>query len=179
MQNLQELFVTELRDAYDAETQAVDSMPRLMECATNPQLRQALQQHLEQTQRQVERLEQIFEQMGEEPGGEPCEAMRGLVAEAEEIVEMEDEADPDVLDAAIIAAAQKMEHYEIASYGTLSTWATVLGQGKVKEMLGQILSEEKEADQMLSALAEQSINPQAMQGTPGNDTRSPSRSSAR
>lgn len=162
MQDLRDLMTDELKDLYSAETQLVKAMPKMMECATSDQLRQSFQMHFEQTQRQVKRLEQIFQQMGESPEGETCEAMQGLVAEAQELIGQKGDIDPEVMDAALIAAAQKVEHYEIASYGTACTWAGMLGESEAKNLLGQSLEEEKQTDQKLTTLAEQSVNRQAM-----------------
>ena len=163
MQNLHELFLTELRDIYNAENQLTKALPKMAEAASNPELKEGFKMHLKQTQQQIQRLEQIFEELGEDPEGEPCEAMEGLIAEGEEILEMQGETDPSVLDAGLIAAAQKVEHYEIASYGTLCTWAEMMGHQEAKELLGQTLQEEIATDQKLSDVAVQSVNPEAMQ----------------
>jgi len=162
MQDLRDLYTDELKDLYDAENQLVEAIPQMMECASSDQLRQSFQMHLEQTQKQVQRLEQIFQALGESPEGEPCEAMQGLVEEAQQLIEQKDEIDPEVMDAALIAAAQKVEHYEIASYGTVCTWAEQLGEQEAKNLLGQSLEEEKQTDQKLTTLAERSVNRQAM-----------------
>lgn len=164
MQSLQELYLDELRDAYDAERQLTQALPKMAEAASSPELRQALEMHLQQTEEQCRRLEQIFQRMGESPEGEPCEAMQGLIEEGQQILEKRDEADPEVLDAAIIAAGNKVEHYEIASYGTLCTYAEMLGDDEAKRLLGQTLEEEKMADQKLTALAERKINRRAAEG---------------
>ncbi|HEU4742790.1 MAG TPA: ferritin-like domain-containing protein [Meiothermus sp.] len=164
MQSLQELYLDELRDAYDAERQLTQALPKMMEAASSPELRQAFELHLQQTEEQCRRLEQIFERMGESPEGEPCEAMQGLIEEGQQLLEKRDQADPEVLDAALIAAGNKVEHYEIASYGTLCTYAEMLGDDEAKRLLGQTLEEEKMADKKLTALAERKINRRAAEG---------------
>jgi ferritin-like metal-binding protein YciE len=158
-----ECYVDELRDIYDAEKQMLQALPKLAEAAHSPQLKTAFNHHLGQTETQVQRLEQIFEELHEKPTGNRCEAMTGLIQEARQL--MRDVEDPDVLDAALIAAAQKVEHYEIASYGTVATYAKMLGDMEVAKILGQILSEEKHTDQKLTQLAESHINVEATEGS--------------
>ena len=152
LENLNDLFVHELRDLYDAEQQLTKALPLLATAATSDQLRQAFQEHLEETKEQARRLEQIFKGLGESAEGKSCKAMAGLVAEARETLDVD--ADPDVLDAALIVAAQKVEHYEIASYGTARTFAQHLGNDKAAQLLQQSLNEEKETDKKLTELAE-------------------------
>ncbi|MDQ6632064.1 MAG: ferritin-like domain-containing protein [Verrucomicrobiota bacterium] len=156
---LQELYLEELRDIYSAETQLVKALPKVAEAATSDELRSAIEEHLDLTKEHVERLDQIFESLGASPKGKKCKAMEGLIAEADELLE-EDIAE-DVLDAALIAAAQRVEHYEISVYGTLCTWAKLLEREEDADLLGQTLDEEKETDESLSGLAESTINIEA------------------
>jgi len=159
---IKDLLTTELQDTYSAETQILEALPKMQEAATSPVLKRAFQEHLQVTQRQVERLEEVCKQLGIEPEGETCEAMEGLVEEGEQLVDELDEGP--VLDAALIGAAQKVEHYEIAAYGTLAAYARLLGESEAQSLLEQTLAEEKEADQKLSQLAESSINVEAAAG---------------
>ena len=140
MENLQELLVDELRDIYSAESQLLKAMPRMAKKASHPELRQALETHMQETQGQVQRLEQIFEQLGEKPKGKTCEAMKGLLEEGKNI--MSEDMDEDVMDAALIGMAQKIEHYEIAGYGTCRTYAQLLGNMEAARLLQQTLDEE-------------------------------------
>jgi ferritin-like metal-binding protein YciE len=163
-ENLQELFVEELRDIYDAEKQLVKALPKMAKAAESEELRSAFEEHLEITRAHVGRLEEVFKGLGMTARGKTCEGMKGLVEEGSEKIE---ELDPGtVLDAALIASAQKVEHYEIATYGTLATFAQVLGMEDAKDLLGQTLDEEKEADEKLTQIAGQ-INPEAEQGEEG------------
>jgi len=163
MMTLRDLFVEQLRDVYHAEGQLVKALPKMAKNASNPDLTAAFTEHLEETKGQVERLERVFEAIGEKAKGKKCQAMEGLVEEGKEV--MEEDAEPDVLDAGLIAAAQKVEHYEIASYGCLRTWAEQLGLGRnVARLLDQTLDEEKAADEKLTGLAENHINAQATAG---------------
>jgi ferritin-like metal-binding protein YciE len=128
----------------------------MAQAATNPELRAGFEEHLLQTQNQIERLNQAFKLLGQEPESKTCKAMKGLIAEGDEL--LKEDADPQVKDALLIAAAQKVEHYEIASYGTVCTWADLLGNNEVKELLGQTLNEEEQTDQKLTKLAESKVN---------------------
>src|SRR5215213_9442278 len=159
-ENLQELFVEELRDIYDAEKQLVKALPKMAKAAESEELRAAFEEHLEITRAHVGRLEEVFKLVGVAARGKACEGMKGLVEEGQEAME---EMEGTVLDAALIASAQKVEHYEIATYGTLATFAEVLGMEEAKDLLGQTLDEEKEADERLTQIAGQ-INPEAEQG---------------
>jgi len=150
---VQDLFLDELKDIYSAEKQAIRAYPRITKAAQSDALKQALQIHLEQTKKQVERLDQVFELLEKRSGGKTCEAMKGLLEEAQESIE-EIEQGP-VLDVAIIAAAQRIEHYEIAAYGTVATLAESLGQSEIKNLLGQTLDEEKQTDELLTQVAQQ------------------------
>jgi len=133
MQTLKDLYIDELKDMYDAENQIVKALPKMAKEATNEELRAAIEQHLDQTQTHIERLEQVFEDLGEKAKGTKCEATKGLIEEAKRM--MEEAEDDDVRDAAIIGSAQKVEHYEIASYGTLRTYAELLGFDEQAELL--------------------------------------------
>ena len=162
-ENLQELFVEEVRDIYDAEKQLVKALPKMARAAESAELRGAFEEHLEITRAHVGRLEEVFKLLGVAARGKTCEGMKGLIEEGQEAME---EMEGTVLDAALIASAQKVEHYEIATYGTLATFAEVLGMEDAKDLLGQTLDEEKEADQKLTEIAGQ-INPEAEQGEEG------------
>jgi ferritin-like metal-binding protein YciE len=159
LNSLDDLLIMELGDLYDAERRIVDALPKMAEAATSPQLKQAFSQHLQQTKRQVSRLEQCFVQLGKSVERETCDAMKGLIAEGDEIVDAT--GDSMVKDAALISAAQRVEHYEIAGYGTARTFAEQLGHTDVARLLQTTLNEESETDQILTQLAEQSINVKA------------------
>lgn len=159
---LQELFIDELRDIYWAEKHLVKALPKMEKATSSEELATAFADHLAVTQEQVARLEQVFELMGEKARGKKCEAMEGLVKEAESVIEDTEEG-TSTRDVALIIAAQKVEHYEIAAYGGLATLAKTLGLNEIKELLGQTLEEEKETDELLTQLAENSINQSASQ----------------
>jgi ferritin-like metal-binding protein YciE len=156
MESLKDLFEHELKDIYYAEKALVKALPKMAKGATSEKLKEGIEEHLEQTKGQVERLEQVFEILGVAARGKKCEAMEGLIAEGASL--LEEDADSDVMDAGIIAAAQKVEHYEIASYGTLCTWARQLGMEDAADLLGETLEEEKQTDLKLTELAESEIN---------------------
>jgi ferritin-like metal-binding protein YciE len=156
-----------LQDTYSAETQLLEALPEMAEAASSPKLRQAFQEHLQVTQRQVERLEKAAGILGVEVEGEECEAMEGLISEAEDIVDEHDEGP--VRDAAMIAAAQKVEHYEIAAYGSLAAMAKACGAKEAAELFAATLNEEKHADEMLTQIAETEVNQAALQGAAAND----------
>lgn len=151
LKSLEDAFVEELRDVLSAERQLVNALPKMAKAAANDELRAAIEMHLEETEAQIERLEQVFELLGHAARAKKCEAMEGLVAEGQSI--MEEDAEPEVLDALLISAAQKVEHYEIATYGTLCAWAEALGQDEALELLKQTLDEEESADEKLSGIA--------------------------
>jgi ferritin-like metal-binding protein YciE len=157
--SLQELFEHDLKDLYDAEQRLVDALPKMAEKASDSTLKKAFSDHLKQTEVHVERLEEIFSKLGKDPEGIKCAAMVGLISEGDEIIDAT--GDPDVLDAALIGAAQKVEHYEIASYGTARTFARRLGNSYVAELLQQTLDEEGDADKKLTNIAEKKVNPAA------------------
>jgi len=156
------LLADELKDIYSAENQMIKALPKLAAAADSDDLRQAFEEHLEQTRQHVQRLEQICEQLGVKPRGKKCMGMEGLVEEGAEILEAD--VEPDVLDAALIGAAQRVEHYEIAAYGTARAHARQLGFMNVADLLGQTLEEEKKADLRLTGLAENRINVEAAMG---------------
>jgi ferritin-like metal-binding protein YciE len=157
--DLHELYIEQLRDLYSAENQLVKALPKMAEATTTDELRTAFEEHLEQTQGHVQRLETIFENLGEKPTGEKCKGMEGLVAEGSEVIE-NDDFEGELKDAALIAAAQRVEHYEIAGYGTVRTFASLLEDDEAVELLEQTLEEEKETDQKLTEIAE-SVNLEA------------------
>lgn len=157
---LMELFVSSLKDINWAEKQLVKALKKMAKAATSEKLGSAFEQHMAQTEGHVERLAKVFEAIGKKPTSKKCKAMEGLIAEAEELIE-ETEEGTEVRDVALIAAAQKVEHYEIATYGTLRTLAGTLGLGKAQKMLQQTLDEEKETDTLLSDIAENYVNEQA------------------
>ncbi|HET9409123.1 MAG TPA: ferritin-like domain-containing protein [Candidatus Sulfotelmatobacter sp.] len=159
--SLQQLYIEQIRDLYDAEQQIIKALPEMIEAATSSQLKQALTEHLEVTKVQATRLDNIFTRLGEKAKGEKCDGMKGVLDEGSDLVD--DIDDPDVRDAAIIASAQRVEHYEMAGYGTARTFATLLGQNEASRELQQTLDEEKEADQKLNGLAEK-INVNATAG---------------
>jgi ferritin-like metal-binding protein YciE len=159
LDSLNKLFLDELKDLYSAETQLLKAIPKMAKASSSPDLRGGFQKHLEQTKGHVERLDQIIGALGASPKGKKCKAMEGLIEEGKEI--MEQDAEPSVMDAALIAAAQKVEHYEIASYGTVRTWAELLGQSKAVRLLQQTLNEEKATDEQLSKLALLTVNEHA------------------
>ncbi len=158
VETLRELFVEELQDLYSAENQITQALPKLAKAASNPQLKQALESHLLETKQQVERLERILESIEEHPGNKTCEGMKGLIKEGEQMVKAS--GDSDVIDAGIIAAAQRVEHYEIAGYGTVRTYAELLEQNEAVRLLNETLQEEKAADHKLNEIAA-SINVEA------------------
>jgi ferritin-like metal-binding protein YciE len=160
LNSLEHLFLMEVKDLYNAEKQITKALPKAAKKASSPELKSAIEEHLEQTEGHINRLEEVFKILGESPKGRPCDAMKGILEEAGEV--MGQKAEPAVRDAAIIGAAQKVEHYEIASYGTVVQWAKQMGREDIKRLLGQTLDEEEKADLKLSELAKGSINRRAM-----------------
>jgi ferritin-like metal-binding protein YciE len=158
--NLNELLVEEMRDIYNAEQQLLKALPKMAKAAQSERVKEAFERHLEETEQQVERLEQAFEHLGEPAKGKKCQAMEGLIEEAKEIIDEHKESA--MLDAALICAAQKVEHYEIATYGTLCTWADLLGLNEVSDLLKETLDEEKTTDETLTEIAESEINVEAV-----------------
>lgn len=159
MNSLKDLYIDELKDLYNAENQLVKALPKMAKKASAPQLQRAFQEHLAVTKTHVTRLEKILQGMGEKPTGKTCKAMKGLVEEGKEVIE--EDGDPSVLDAALIGAAQRVEHYEMAGYGVARTFARHLGENKAADLLQMTLDEEGEADKKLTGIAEGSINTQA------------------
>jgi ferritin-like metal-binding protein YciE len=159
--SLQELFVEELRDAYDGEKRLTKALPRMAKAAESEELRAAFTNHLRETERQIQRLEQVFRMVGEPVRGKKCDGLLGIIEEGKSAME---ELEGSVLDAALIAGAQRAEHYEIAAYGTLAYFAELLGNDKAKDLLGQTLDEEKAADEKLSTIAKSTVNRDALMG---------------
>jgi ferritin-like metal-binding protein YciE len=160
LEDLHGLFIHELKDIYSAENQILDALPSVIERATDRRLRRALEAHFEETRNQVGTLEEIFRGLGEDPVGQTCMGMQGLLRESGRL--LQNEADEDVLDAGIIAAVQRLEHYEIAAYGTVATYAKILGRDEALTLLLEILDEEKQADQDLTEIAKTRVNVRAL-----------------
>ncbi len=154
--SLEDLLVHELKDVYNAEQQLVKALPKVAKKACSPELKNAIEEHLEETEGHVDRLEKIFDLLGKPAKSVKCKAMEGILDEGEEL--MKEKADPETLDAGIIMSAQKVEHYEICAYGSMATWATMIGRSDIKTLLGQTLSEEERTDKKLTELAKASIN---------------------
>lgn len=159
MDSLKDLYIDELKDLYNAENQLLKALPKMAKKASAPQLKRAFQDHLTQTQGHVDRLEKIFKGLGEKPTGKVCKAMKGLIEEGKEVIE--EKGDSSVLDAALIGAAQRVEHYEIAGYGVVRTFASLLGEENAMATLQRTLNEEGETDKKLTKLAETIINIEA------------------
>jgi len=163
LDTLEKLYVEELRDIYNAENQLLKALPKMAKGASSPDLKDAFETHLRQTETHVERLEQIFSELDESPKGKTCHGMKGLIEEGSEI--LKEDGEESVLDAGIIVAAQKVEHYEMAAYGSVRTFARLLGQEKAAELLQTTLDEESETNESLNQLAETMVNPEALIGT--------------
>jgi ferritin-like metal-binding protein YciE len=162
LRTLEDLFVKELKDLYSAEKQILKALPKMAKAASSEKLREGFEEHREQTEGHVERLEKIFESLGKPSRGVKCAAMEGIIEEGKEL--LEEDADESVMDAALIAAAQRVEHYEIAAYGTVRTLARMLGNSEAEELLQQTLDEEKQTDEKLTELAESEVNVAAQGG---------------
>lgn len=177
---LKDVYVDELRDLYNAEQQLIKALPKMARAATSGDLRQGFQEHLEQTKGHARRLEEIFQALGESIKGKKCKGMEGIVAEGAEVISENYEGA--AMDAAIISAAQRVEHYEIAAYGSAHAFATILGESEAADVLEQTLNEEKETDQKLTDLSE-SINEEANQisdqGTAGGEEERPKHRAAK
>jgi ferritin-like metal-binding protein YciE len=174
MTGLRETFVEELKDLYDAEKQLLKALPKMAKAAEHEELKAALESHLQETQGHVERLEKVFEIFDETPKGKKCKAMQGLVEEGQDLIEDEEG------DAALICAAQKVEHYEIASYGSLRAWAEMLEEDEAVDLLQETLDEEKAADEKLTEVAESAANPEEMEeGEEETDAEEPARGKKR
>jgi ferritin-like metal-binding protein YciE len=167
LESLQELYLEQLKDLHSAETQIIEALPKMIENTSNNELRQAFETHLKQTKEQLRRLEQIGQRAGQKLSGHKCKGMEGLLEEGEEL--MEERADSDVLDAALISAAQRVEHYEMAGYGCARTYARLLGLVDDAKILQTTLDEEGDTDHLLTELAERVINIEAMTGDAGTD----------
>lgn len=156
MKTLESLYVDQLKDLYSAEKQLIRAIPKMMKAASSQELQNSLVQHLEETKGHLDRLEKAFKEAGKPASVKKCEAMEGLIREGEGMIDMK--ADPDVRDAALICAAQKIEHYEIATYGTLRTFAQILGHKDGARLLEETLKEERSADETLTRIAESGVN---------------------
>lgn len=159
LNDLNDLLIDQLRDIYNAESQLTKALPKMAKAATNPELREAFETHLKQTEEHVNRLEQVFESLGEKAKGKTCAAMKGLVEEGAEAIK--EDAEANVKDAALIAAAQRVEHYEIAAYGTVRTYAQQLGHKAAAALLDKTLQEEGDTDKLLTKIAESHVNKMA------------------
>ncbi|HSD83617.1 MAG TPA: ferritin-like domain-containing protein [Anaerolineae bacterium] len=168
MNSLKELYVEELRDLYSAENQITKALPRMAKKAETEELKGAFEEHLQQTENQIARLEKIFSSLDKSPRGKKCVGMEGLLEEGKEI--MTEKMEPEVRDAALIAAAQRVEHYEIAAYGTVRAYAELLGEQEAMQLLTATLEEESATDEKLTQLAESSINVEAMNGQKQKET---------
>ncbi|HEX6967152.1 MAG TPA: ferritin-like domain-containing protein [Gemmatimonadaceae bacterium] len=160
LESLKSLYVDQLRDLYNAENQILAALPKMAQRSSHPELKNAFQQHEQVTKTHVDRLNQIFKQLGVQPQGETCEGMQGIIQEGEKM--LKERSDPDTLDAALIAAAQRVEHYEIAGYGTVRTYANELGFGEQADLLQRTLNEEGSTDHKLTQIAETVVNADAM-----------------
>lgn len=159
LESIRDLYVEELKDLYDAENQITQALPKMGQAAQAPELKRAFQEHLKQTEGQIQRLEQIFQHLGTPAKGKKCKGVAGLIAEGEEL--LKEDAQPEVRDAGLIATAQKVEHYEMAGYGTVRTYAEMLGEREAAKLLQATLDEEGETNKKLTALAEQKVNRKA------------------
>lgn len=159
LNNLKDLMIHELKDLYNAEQQITKALPKMADAAKDDELKRGFKDHLRETEGQIDRLEKIFGILGEKPTGEKCKAMEGIIRESDEMIQQRAEAD--VMDAALIAMAQRVEHYEIAGYGTVCTYAKQLGMNDILDLLQQTLDEEKNTDQKLTYIAEHNINKKA------------------
>ncbi|MFL6388302.1 MAG: ferritin-like domain-containing protein [Terriglobales bacterium] len=158
MESLRDLFIDELKDLYSAENQILKALPKMIKKASSRELKSGFEQHLKETQGHVERLDKIFEELEESPRGKKCKGMEGIIADGKEL--MEEDAEPEVMDAGLISAAQHVEHYEIAGYGCVRTYAELMGEDDIVNLLQQTLDEEKATDEKLNQLA-QNINVEA------------------
>jgi ferritin-like metal-binding protein YciE len=163
METLEKLYINELRDLYSAENQLLKALPKMAKGASSAELKEAFENHLAETETHVERLEQIFKDLEENPKGKTCHGMKGLIEEGSEI--LEEEGEESVLDAGIIVAAQKVEHYEMAGYGSVRAFAQLLGQEEAAQLLQTTLDEESKANELLNQLAETTVNAEAVMNT--------------
>ena len=179
MHNLHDVLVDLLKDTYHAEKQLVKALPKMAKAASSDDLRTAFEDHLTQTEGHVDRLEQAFAMLEMKPTAKPCHGMMGLVEEGGEVIKEKSEGEPSAIDAALISAAQKVEHYEICAYGTLATYAETLGLNDLAEVFKATLSEEEAADDTLSEIAEGSVNAEAAEAGSGDDNDSDMQSNAK
>jgi ferritin-like metal-binding protein YciE len=170
METLEKLYINELRDLYSAENQLLKALPKMAKGASSAELKEAFENHLAETETHVERLEHIFKDLEENPKGKTCHGMKGLIEEGSEI--LEEEGEESVLDAGIIVAAQKVEHYEMAGYGSVRAFAQLLGQEEAAQLLQTTLDEESKANELLSQLAETTVNAEAVMNTGMTESRS-------
>jgi ferritin-like metal-binding protein YciE len=164
---LHDAFIDELRDTYDAEKQIVKALPKMIKATSSPELRTAFETHLQETKRQVERLEDVFRSLDEKARGKHCDGMAGIIEEGKSV--MEEDFDDMTADACLIASAQRVEHYEMAAYGTLVAWARLMGHTTAADLLQETLDEEKATDETLTSLAEGGINQEAAEGAHSGD----------
>ncbi len=162
LDSLQSMYVDQLKDLYSAENQILKALPRMIKAASHKELKKAFTTHERQTRGHVARLDRVFKELGATPRGKKCEGIEGIIREGAELIR--EKPEPDVLDAGLLSAAQHVEHYEMAGYGTVRTWAQKMGFDRQAELLQQTLDEEKQTDQLLTQIAEQSINIDAMSG---------------
>jgi ferritin-like metal-binding protein YciE len=162
LETLRDLYIAELKDLYSAENQLLEALPKMAKAASSPQLKKAFETHRRQTEQHIARLEEVFQTLDARPGGKHCKGMEGLVEEGEEMIK--EKADADVKDAALISAAQRVEHYEIAGYGTVRTYAQTLGENNHAQILQKTLDEEAETDELLTQIAESTVNIDAASG---------------
>lgn len=170
METLEKLYISELRDLYSAENQLLKALPKMAKGASSAELKEAFENHLAETETHVERLEQIFKDLEENPKGKTCHGMKGLIEEGSEI--LEEEGEESVLDAGIIVAAQKVEHYEMAGYGSVRAFAQLLGQEEAAQLLQTTLDEESKANELLNQLAETTVNAEAVMNNGMTESRS-------
>jgi ferritin-like metal-binding protein YciE len=178
MSQLQQMLIDQLKDAHSAERQAIQAMRRIAKKVTEPQLREGLEAHVTQSEEQRTRVEEALEKLGAKPGRKVCEAMRGLVEEAQHELEEQEEKGP-VMDLVIVAAQQRMEHYEIAAYGTMAELANALGEEEIAELLGQTLAEEKAQDERLTEVTRSAILPAALEAEEAEEEEEPAKAPAK
>ena len=170
LDSLRTLWIEEMKDLYNAENQLLKALPKMAKRATTPELKKAFESHLEETQGHVERLDEIFVKLGKKPTGKTCKAMKGLIEEGSEM--MKEDGPDSVIDAGIIAAAQRVEHYEIAGYGVARTFASILGEDEAEDLLQETLDEEGAADEKLTEIAEGIVNEEAEEAVEAGEGRS-------
>jgi ferritin-like metal-binding protein YciE len=170
LDSLRTLWIEEMKDLYSAENQLLKALPKMAKKATTPELKKAFESHLEETQTHVERLDEIFVMLGKKPNGKTCKAMKGLIEEGSEM--MKEDGPESVIDAGIIAAAQRVEHYEIAGYGVARTFASILGEDEAEDLLQETLDEEGAADEKLTEIAEGIVNEEAEEAVGAGRSRS-------